>query len=637
MHKKMPKRPKQHQVEDLSITAFKNLLPREWVFREKEKDYGIDGEVEIFTPSGEATGLIFYVQLKATDSSNIQVQQKIQLKITSINYFRELEVPVLIVRYLEYTKNTYIKWSYELDLFGVKENAKTFLVKMTEDNLWTEDTASIVYENIKNARNIKNSSNLFPLKVKLDFSFDSLLGSSPYEMKSYIRDFIEQGDNKHIVNIVNREKDSICIIDVNNDKLLTKIVGFSGTVLDDYLQLEYQSIDDFISTIFVTISMCLFRIGKDSNAKQILEELAMKKNKVPLILQHPRISFTIIENYLNTHDEDKAFKLWKNISEYSPDDEEEYRYLLLGLYQKYKNFTIQILKEKILKYKELKDFKSAGVYSYNLANKLHNDSEHREAVKYYHHAIELFPAYGKTDYIFKELAGSLFELRRYKLSTKFYKYGLELSYDMKTTILYADALMYTGDYLHSLENMIKYSNDEKNIDDEWILKIFILEFIVNDLEIKKQSRDYIKAMQYSDSDNEENISESTLIQAIELDALSPLAWYNLAQLYFKNQEYEKSFLGFLITSLINGYDPEAWYNTFVSLVYSKQNLELLESIIRTGYRKTGEEFIRSIHTIGNKISIQGFDDFLDNIIEEENQETKPTIRIYNGTKFEEIT
>ncbi len=34
----MPKRSKQHQAEDLSIIAFQKILPREWVYREKDKN-----------------------------------------------------------------------------------------------------------------------------------------------------------------------------------------------------------------------------------------------------------------------------------------------------------------------------------------------------------------------------------------------------------------------------------------------------------------------------------------------------------------------------------------------------------------------------------------------------------------------
>jgi len=635
MYENMPKRPKQHQVEDLSITAFKNLLPREWVFREKDRDYGIDGEVEIFTSAGEATGLIFYVQLKATDSLDLSAQRKVQLKIETINYFRELPLSILIVRYSEQAKDTYIKWSFEIDLFAIKDDAKTFLLVMNESNLWIDTTPSLIYETVNNIRYIKNCSSLFPLKLKLNFSFDSILGYSPYEIKSYIRDFIENSGSSHIVNIVNSEKNTICIIEADNDKLLSSIIGFPGTVLDDYLELEYLSIDDFIATIFVAISMSLFKIGKDANAKTILDELVMRNDEIPLILQHPEISFFIIENYLNMHEEEKAFTLWKKLSKHSKNYENEYKYSLLALYPKYKKFTIQVFKEKIIQYKESNDLKNAGVYSYNLANKLHNDSLHREAVKYYNQSLKYFPRYCKEDYVFKELAGSLFELRRYKLAAKFYKFGLELNYDKKTSILYADALMFSGDYQVSLEKMIKYGEKYENIEGEWTLKIFILEFIVNALKIKKQKRNYSKSMQHLDSYDENNISEDILLDAIKLDALSPLAWYNLAQLYSKEKKYEEALLGFLITSLVNGYDPEAWYNSVVSLS-NIGYIELLDSVIRTGYRKTGEEFIRLVYGIGDKIGFDSMDDFLDSIIEEENRQIDPIIRVYDGTKFDKI-
>jgi tetratricopeptide (TPR) repeat protein len=197
--------------------------------------------------------------------------------------------------------------------------------------------------------------------------------------------------------------------------------------------------------------------------------------------------------------------------------------------------------------------------------------------------------------------------------------------------------MFSGDYQNSLENMIRYAKKKKEVESEWILKIFILDFIVNELKIKKQNRDYTRALKDSDGGDKENVSEKTLMRAIKLDALSPLAWYNLGQLYYKDKKYEKAFIAFLITSLVNEYDPEAWFNTIVSLFYSQRNVELLENIIRTGYRKAGEEFIRSMHSIGNKFSFNGMDDFLDSIIQEENQETEAIVRVYNGTRFEEIT
>ena len=62
----MPKRPRQHELEDLSRTAFRALV-QPWVFRDKNPDYGIDAEVEIFDISRKATGDLFLVQLKAIE------------------------------------------------------------------------------------------------------------------------------------------------------------------------------------------------------------------------------------------------------------------------------------------------------------------------------------------------------------------------------------------------------------------------------------------------------------------------------------------------------------------------------------------------------------------------------------------
>lgn len=68
----MPKRHRSHQLESESRVAFRSLLPSTWVVRDLDQDYGIDAQVEIFDESGEATGLTFLVQLKATDSLKLK-------------------------------------------------------------------------------------------------------------------------------------------------------------------------------------------------------------------------------------------------------------------------------------------------------------------------------------------------------------------------------------------------------------------------------------------------------------------------------------------------------------------------------------------------------------------------------------
>ena len=103
---KTPKRPRSHVLEGESRTAFEHCLPSGWVYRPKTDDYGIDGEVEIFDENGNTTGLVFLVQLKATDANN----RDIRIKIQSGNYFAQLEHQVLLIRYLASSKTLYGRW-----------------------------------------------------------------------------------------------------------------------------------------------------------------------------------------------------------------------------------------------------------------------------------------------------------------------------------------------------------------------------------------------------------------------------------------------------------------------------------------------------------------------------------------------
>ena len=121
----MTHRPKQHQLEDLSRAKYNLAIPINWVLRDKDKDYGIDAEVEIFDSNGLATGLIYLVQLKATGSDDIKVIKRVDLETSTLKYYEKLDLPVLIVRYSEKEDIFYCKWVYEIDFAKIKQGAKT--------------------------------------------------------------------------------------------------------------------------------------------------------------------------------------------------------------------------------------------------------------------------------------------------------------------------------------------------------------------------------------------------------------------------------------------------------------------------------------------------------------------------------
>ena len=111
-----PKRPRAHQLADKSCRVFSDNLPLQWIFREiNQPEYGLDGRVEIFDKADLATGRMFFVQLKATDEPELKDALAVQLEIPTCEYYRSLDLPILIVRYHAPTEKIYVKWFHEYD------------------------------------------------------------------------------------------------------------------------------------------------------------------------------------------------------------------------------------------------------------------------------------------------------------------------------------------------------------------------------------------------------------------------------------------------------------------------------------------------------------------------------------------
>jgi hypothetical protein len=86
----MPIRPRSHQLESESKAQFACVLPSNWVLRHADPDYGIDGQVEVFDVNNKATGLMFLIQLKATDALDLGDALSVQFKLDTLTYYRKL-------------------------------------------------------------------------------------------------------------------------------------------------------------------------------------------------------------------------------------------------------------------------------------------------------------------------------------------------------------------------------------------------------------------------------------------------------------------------------------------------------------------------------------------------------------------
>ncbi|MEV7396388.1 DUF4365 domain-containing protein [Aeromicrobium sp. NPDC092404] len=103
-------------LERLSRDELSRLLvgPLGWVVRPIDQDYGIDVEVEIFDDDGTATGLTFKAQLKGMEHPD-HIGPFRDIKVDHLQYWRRLDVPVLLVAYDDSTQLTYGRWIHALD------------------------------------------------------------------------------------------------------------------------------------------------------------------------------------------------------------------------------------------------------------------------------------------------------------------------------------------------------------------------------------------------------------------------------------------------------------------------------------------------------------------------------------------
>jgi hypothetical protein len=125
-------------IEDESRVALRSELnKRRWVLRDYTPDYGVDGQVEVFE-AGRATGLTFFVQLKATDSKQEPLAVRFSDDIGE--YYRSLDHPLLVVRFHATTHTLYARWFHSFDPFygQGRRGGKTFRFSPTDK--WTADT-----------------------------------------------------------------------------------------------------------------------------------------------------------------------------------------------------------------------------------------------------------------------------------------------------------------------------------------------------------------------------------------------------------------------------------------------------------------------------------------------------------------
>lgn len=634
----MPKRPKQHQIEDLSRAKFQFCLPKEWVVRDKDKDYGIDCEVELFDKEEKTTGMLFYVQLKATSSINKSAIFNIDFKIETLEYFKQLEIPVLLARYSVHLDKFYIKWVNQVDLNFVDDNAKTFRIKISDDNKWNENSATQIENDLRNVRILKSGLFNFPISYSIDFMQDSIQGLSANQFKIQLRN--ELNKYSDFLEFKQNEENHLLKISVEKNTLLIQTSILRGVYLH---KLENYPKENFINEIsldiLLSLSICMVMIGQIDCCGKIvfeneLENHLIERENFLLFLLPVLLDGSYFENSLDLVNNALSKKeneiiLFPSLATVllKSDTKNKKRIALI------ENFFKNQLEKSI----DLKLKLQVASSHYNLGNFYRSKDEHYKAIHHYVQAKKYDSDYLKRSYFYKEIAGVCFLSYKFYFSSKFYEKSILLGASNETNSLLGDALMFSGKYKEAYKVFEEYITSTDEPSEEFLLKTILLKNIIQTKNISLQIRKPEEANKIAV--NKPTLNDIEL--ALEKDLLSSVAWFNCGLLKKDENDFQDATHCFAFCACIDLTDIEAWTFAFLSFINSdiKENILIGSLILKTAYWHNRDEFLSYLYQILEQSTKSNDEVFkiIDNILVDSNKVKKSSvIRILNGEDYKEI-
>ncbi len=595
----MTRRVKQHQLEDLSRSKYSLVIPRNWVMRDKDKDYGIDAEVEIFDEENRATGLVYLVQFKATETSDGSAARKVDLSIDTIKYYQSLEFPVLIVRYSEKEDLFYCKWAHEIDLFYASKGAKTRRITFCDEDVWGEDSAVNTTKYIKKIRAVKSGAITLPVPILMVVKDDAINGiprgvfMSAYRiaLKTFPQIATYQSDP---------EKADLCVsVSLKDDELFISLASITGCTFHSIRDRETKGFaEGIVADVLLGLAVSLANIGQIEMAARIFLDNGLKERffqKQELLTQFiPRLIRTsrygeVIDavcEVIGSNDDDliEIITTVSAITVANPDDQDKCA--------KFQKLLDKCLEKNIA----LGENSLIGISHYNLGNHYRSRRLYRKSIAHYLLARKFESKYLNQPYYYQELGGVLFLFGKYRFSAKLYKMGLDKGAPESAKPLYADALMLGGNYKLAHDVFSEYLSSTEDSHAEWHLKKMCLENLIDKTGVKEQVRLKKEAISKIDISK---AGESSFIRdlemAIKLDNLCGLAWFNLGIERSSSGKHKEAAFSFIVCGLIQTRDIAAWVNATLCCFNKEVPIRVLSLVLNAACFFNGDDYLSTLH------------------------------------------
>ena len=598
----MPKRPRQHELESESYKYFNSLLPSGWVFREKSHDYGIDGEVEVFDEDGNSTGRVFLVQLKATDSESNDKVLRVRLKLDACRYCNSLELPVLLVRYCAPHCAFYVRWIDTFDLSYTQEGQKTVTLPLVVSDRWCASTPDALLFDIDHFRQIRTGNVNLPIPFWLNRSEPHLNGISGVLIDSALRERIASLSGLLTISNI-RSEDQLGSIRLSNKETQVSFCGIRDFIFHIHEDTPRGSTPwEYANDILVCMAIALSMIKKYDIATRLLTRDALMSGLMKVTGVSSMIGQVLIAagRYKEVLDLSELL-----LREGETSCSSVFLYAeLLARHQHMSGSEREYLEHYLRKQVEIaeraNDSLRMAAALYNLGRYVSMEGRLSESFALYEAAARKDPRYIDRHYYCAELAGLHFERGSYHLSSCWYKRALDFGGDLSVKARYSDSLLFGGRYQESQVSFEACFQSVAKWEPEWYLKMCLVNMIRSGLHVDRQKRSYEAAVELATSLSglTQSAKKDRLLEALRLDALCPVAWFNFGVESSTSQDHEDAFIGFLAAGLISRTDIEAWTNA-IAIGFSREEIPVLTwaCACHVAYSVIGERLLEHMDSL----------------------------------------
>ena len=629
----MPIRSRSHELEDESFKEFYGALPAKWVPRKKDRDYGIDCEVEVFDPSGPSTGLTFLVQLRATDDRTRA--QSVRIETDELAYYRQQELPVMVVRYCSSEKSLHWQWATTIAArVKIAEEQNSFTYNFRDEERWNHQTPGAIRQTL----DVRRALAAYPADAAIRLRFDTsqIPHADRYRLERLLNDAIRESGGALV-----RAREDRQLVEV----AVTVSPGRLALRIDTLTSVTFDLPDADTAIIASSVLYGLVKLLDYNRLPRQAEAVARLLAR--LGYTHPNAGLALTACYAIGSDLPSMAQLAiLNGFHHQSDVNHSLIAVRIGLSSQRADLRRQALNMffgAALDAAALVGPANQAAAHYSIGNFYRQHDTPARTLHHYNRARRLRPAYLETAYFLGELGGVLYRAARFSAAARAYAAAHMLDRTPHSAFVLGDALLMSGLIADAEAHFADTSErgPQGRLAQEAELKAICCRRLMAQLNtgVIPTCRAEADLLQDPLGADPPQILEQILAS---VDGLNPRARFNLGWHQSRAGDNASAWFNFLLCAFVQPNDVSAWANAALCCFPAEPDLVL--AILTVGMHDAGPEVYDKLRAdlVSQNAStdaIEAMDYVAAEIVANQSEESARefTVRMLNGDRFDEMT